>query len=101
LLHSKPKKASFDNELLNTFPNVTNVDMSSTLAQIQSVLSQVIGAIQGLFIFTLAAGMAGAFCRHQPQPAQATHERPTGGHAEHWARIRLFGEGWQRTELIL
>ena len=35
--------------------------MSNTLAQIQSVLSQVIGAIQGLFIFTLAAGMVVLF----------------------------------------
>ena len=55
--YKAPNQSGFDNELLHAFPNVTNVDMSSTLAQIQSVLSQVIGAIQGLFVFTLAAGM--------------------------------------------
>ncbi len=56
-----PPRTGFDNELLNTFPNVTNVDMSSTLIQVQSVLSQVSAAIQGLFVFTLGAGMVVLF----------------------------------------
>jgi putative ABC transport system permease protein len=56
-----PAARGFDNEILKHFPNVTNVDMSSTLLQIQSVLSQVIGAIQGRFVFTLAAGMVVLF----------------------------------------
>ena len=42
---------------MRQFPNVTNVDLSATLAQVQGVLAQVIGAVQFLFAFTLAAGL--------------------------------------------
>ena len=47
----------FDNALLARFPNVTSVDMGATLDQVQSVLSQVIRAVEFLFVFTLAAGL--------------------------------------------
>ena len=52
---------SFDNELVKAFPNITNVDMSSTLAQVQRVLDQVIRAVEFLFGFTLAAGLVVLF----------------------------------------
>jgi putative ABC transport system permease protein len=53
--------ARFDNELVRQFPNITSVDVSSTLNQIQAMLDQVIGAVQFLFAFTLAAGMVVLF----------------------------------------
>lgn len=53
--------ASFDNKLVRAFPNITNVDMSSTLAQLQRVLDQVIRAVEFLFGFTLAAGLVVLF----------------------------------------
>jgi len=56
-----PEKAGFDNALVREFPNVTNVDMGSTLAQIQQVLDQVVRAVEFLFIFTLAAGLVVLF----------------------------------------
>ena len=56
-----PAIKGFDNALLKAFPNITNVDMSSTVSQVQSVLAQVIAAIQGLFAFTLCAGMVVLF----------------------------------------
>jgi putative ABC transport system permease protein len=49
--------AGFDNALVRRFPNITQVDTSSTLAQVQRVLDQVIGAVEFLFGFTLAAGL--------------------------------------------
>jgi putative ABC transport system permease protein len=49
--------AQFDNALVRAFPNITNVDMSQTIAQVQRVLGQVIGAVEFLFAFTLAAGL--------------------------------------------
>jgi putative ABC transport system permease protein len=49
--------ASFDNNLVRQFPNITNVDMSQTIAQVQRVLGQVISAVEFLFAFTLAAGL--------------------------------------------
>ncbi|ODS93314.1 MAG: ABC transporter permease [Comamonas sp. SCN 65-56] len=52
-----PEVAGFDNALVRQFPNVTNVDLSATLAQVQGVMAQVIGAVQFLFAFTLAAGL--------------------------------------------
>ena len=52
-----PGEPGFDNALVRQFPNVTNVDLSATLAQVQGVLAQVIGAVQFLFAFTLAAGL--------------------------------------------
>ncbi|WP_157084873.1 ABC transporter permease [Hydrogenophaga palleronii] len=47
----------FDNALVREFPNITNVDMSQTIAQVQRVLGQVIAAVEFLFAFTLAAGL--------------------------------------------
>jgi len=52
---------SFDNALVKAFPNITNVDMSSTLNQVQRVLDQVIRAVEFLFGFTLAAGLVVLF----------------------------------------
>ncbi|MBX3609236.1 MAG: FtsX-like permease family protein [Hydrogenophaga sp.] len=52
-----PDRAGFDNDLVRAFPNITNVDMTQTIAQLQRVLGQVIGAVEFLFAFTLAAGL--------------------------------------------
>ncbi|MFW5328716.1 ABC transporter permease [Hydrogenophaga sp. ZJX-1] len=49
--------AQFDNALVRQFPNITNVDMSQTIAQVQRVLGQVIQAVEFLFAFALAAGL--------------------------------------------
>jgi putative ABC transport system permease protein len=52
-----PEQAGFDNALVRDFPNITNVDMTQTIAQVQRVLGQVIAAVEFLFAFTLAAGL--------------------------------------------
>jgi len=55
---SAPQTASaFDNQLVHEFPNLTVVDLTATLVQVQSVISQVIRAVEFLFVFTLAAGL--------------------------------------------
>ncbi len=56
-----PRPGNFDNELVRAFPNITNVDMTATLAQVQRVLDQVIRAVEFLFGFTLAAGLVVLF----------------------------------------
>jgi putative ABC transport system permease protein len=56
-----PATAGFDNALVRSFPNITSVDMTSTIAQVQRVLDQVIGAVEFLFGFTLAAGLVVLF----------------------------------------
>jgi putative ABC transport system permease protein len=47
--------------LVRAFPNVTNIDMSATISQVQRVLDQVIRAVEFLFGFTLAAGLVVLF----------------------------------------
>jgi energy-coupling factor transporter ATP-binding protein EcfA2 len=56
-----PETRGFDNALVRSYPNVTNVDMSATINQVQRVLDQVIRAVEFLFGFTLAAGLVVLF----------------------------------------
>ena len=59
--NGQARAQSFDNALVKAFPNITNVDMSTTLNQVQRVLDQVIRAVEFLFGFTLAAGLVVLF----------------------------------------
>ena len=92
-----PAVAGFDNQLLRAFPNVTNVDMDSTIAQVQRVLDQVIRAVEFLFAFTLAAGMVVLFAA-----VTATRE----ARAKEYAIMRALGAQGrllrqvQRAELV-
>jgi putative ABC transport system permease protein len=56
-----PATPGFDNALSRAFPNITNVDVSASIAQVQRVLDQVIRAVEFLFGFTLAAGLVVLF----------------------------------------
>lgn len=56
-----PGASGFDNALVRQFPNVTNVDMSATINQVQRILDQVVRAVEFLFAFTLAAGLVVLF----------------------------------------
>ena len=52
---------SFDNRLSRDFPNITSIDVSATIGQVQRVLDQVIRAVEFLFGFTLLAGLVVLF----------------------------------------
>ncbi len=52
-----PAQHGMVDSLIARFPNLTAIDASALIAQLQSVLDQVIGAVQFLFVFTLAAGV--------------------------------------------
>jgi putative ABC transport system permease protein len=69
-----PAAPGFDNALVRQFPNVTNVDMTTTLAQMQRVLNQVIGAVEFLFVFTLAAGVVVLFAAVTATREERTRE---------------------------
>jgi putative ABC transport system permease protein len=77
-----PEQPGFDNALVKAFPNITSVDMASTIAQIQRVLNQVIGAVEFLFAFTLAAGLLVLFAA-----VSATREE----RAREFAILRALG----------
>jgi putative ABC transport system permease protein len=56
-----PVIKGFDNAMVRQFPNVTNVDTTTTIIQVQRVLDQVIRAVEFLFGFTVAAGLVVLF----------------------------------------
>jgi len=56
-----PAVAGFDNALARDFPNITSIDVSASIAQVQQVLDQVVRAVEFLFGFTLAAGLVVLF----------------------------------------
>jgi putative ABC transport system permease protein len=73
---------SFDNQLVRNFPNVTNINTATTLAQVQRILDQVIRAIEFLFGFSVVAGLVVLF-------AAITHTR--GERAREYAILRAVG----------
>ena len=79
-----PASPGFDNALVRQFPNITNVDLSATIAQVQRVLRQVIRAVEFLFGFTLAAGLIVLFAA-----VSATREE----RAREFAVMRAVGAG--------
>jgi len=92
-----PEGRGFDNQLVRTFPNITNVDMTTTINQVQGVLDKVIRAVEFLFGFTLAAGVVVLFAA-----VTATREE----RAREFAIMRAVGASGvllrqvQRAELI-
>ncbi len=69
-----PPLPGFDSTLVRRFPNITAVDMTSTIAQVQRVLDQVIGAVEFLFVFTLAAGLVVLFAAVTATREERTRE---------------------------
>ncbi|HMA06953.1 MAG TPA: FtsX-like permease family protein [Ramlibacter sp.] len=92
-----PERPGFDNQLVRAFPNITDVDMTSTINQVQGVLDKVIRAVEFLFGFTLAAGVVVLFAA-----VTATREE----RAREFAIMRAIGASGallrqvQRAELV-
>ena len=93
--------AGFDNALVNQFPNITNVDMRSSLAQVQRVMDQVIRAVEYLFAFTLAAGLmvllAAVGASRQAREREYAIMRALGAGRDLLAKVQrteLLGLGW-------
>ena len=92
-----PAAPGFDNKLSHDFPNITNVDISASIGQVQRVLDQVVRAVEFLFAFTLAAGLVVLFAA-----VSATRE----ARAREFGLMRAMGASGrllarvQRTELL-
>ncbi len=52
-----PDGGVLDRTLVSHYPNITLIDISLSVAQVQRVLDQVIAAVEFLFLFTLMAGL--------------------------------------------
>jgi putative ABC transport system permease protein len=87
----------FDNRLSRAFPNITSIDVSASIAQVQAVLDQVVRAVEFLFGFTLVAGLVVLFAA-----ITATRE----ARSREFAIMRAMGASGrllaqvQRTELL-
>ena len=92
-----PEQSRLDRTLIQRFPNLTVVDVSATLNQIQRVLAQVITAVEFLFIFTLVAGlivlMAGLMTSRERRAREWAILRSLGATQDLLARV-------QRIELL-
>lgn len=95
-----PPERGFDSALVNQFPNITSVDMTATIAQVQRVLDQVISAVELLFGFTLVAGLLVLFAAVSATREERTREfaimRAVGARASllrQVQRIELAGVG--------
>jgi len=98
---SPTNAVGFDNALVNQFPNITNVDMRSSLAQVQRVMDQVIRAVEYLFAFTLAAGLmvllAAVGASRQAREREYAIMRALGAGRALLAQVQrteLLGLGW-------
>ncbi len=92
---------NFENAMVQKFPNITSVDMRSTLNQVQKVLDQVVRAVEFLFGFTLAAGLmvllAAVGASRQAREREYAIMRALGASRQLLAQVQrteLLGLGW-------
>ena len=96
-----PEARHFESTLVQKFPNITSVDMRSTLNQVQKVLEQVVRAVEFLFGFTLAAGLmvllAAVGASRQAREREYAIMRALGASRQLLAQVQrteLLGLGW-------
>jgi putative ABC transport system permease protein len=87
-----PGDGRLDRTLVARFPNITLVDVSLSLAQVQRVLDQVISAVEFLFVFTLAAGvlvlLAGLWSSRERRASDWAVMRALGASRSHLQRVQ-------------
>jgi putative ABC transport system permease protein len=55
--YHSPDRSPLDKRLLGLYPNITQVDLTASLNQVQAVLTQVSRAVEFLFLFALFSGL--------------------------------------------
>ena len=95
-----PESLSFDDTLAREFPNITVINLSVILSQIQNILGQVIKAVEFIFMFTLLAGLIVLYAAIASTREQRTHDfavmRALGagnGLLKNVQRMELMGTG--------
>lgn len=91
--HLSPAQTGLTAALLRDAPNLTVLDTSALLRQIQAVLDQVIAAVEFLFVFTLAAGVLVLYAALASSRDERMHEaallRALGASRRQLARAQL------------
>ncbi|WP_036169543.1 ABC transporter permease [Massilia sp. 9096] len=72
--HLPAKGIGLANTLTRTYPNLTVVDVSGIIRQLQDVLDQVVTAVEFLFVFTLASGVLVLYAALMGSQAERTRE---------------------------
>ena len=89
----------FVNALTRDYPNLTVIDVGSILRQIQSVVDQVVTAVEFLFLFTLASGVLVLYAALAGSQDERTREagllRALGA-----TRVQLSRAQWMEFALI-
>lgn len=120
--HLPPAQSDLTRELVARFPNLTVLDTSAIVRQVQSILDHVVRAVQFLFVFTLAAGVLVLYAalassrderireaglmralgasRTQLQRAQLFELAATGALAGALAALGAMGVGWVLAEQV-
>ena len=68
-LHLPEGDTSLLNKLVKQFPSVTDIDISAILIQVRELINKAAFAVQGIFLFTLVAGVVVLFSALQSQKA--------------------------------
>jgi putative ABC transport system permease protein len=72
--HLPPQGAAVTNTLARSYPNLTVIDVSGIIRQIQDVVDQVVIAVEFLFLFTLASGVLVLYAALMGSTAERTRE---------------------------
>lgn len=72
--HHPEGNANLGNALSRAYPNLTVIDVSGIIRQLQDVLDQVVTAVEFLFLFTLASGLLVLYAALMGSQAERTRE---------------------------
>jgi putative ABC transport system permease protein len=72
--HLPARGAALGNTLTRAYPNLTVIDVSGIIRQLQDVLDQVVTAVEFLFLFTLASGVLVLYAALMGSQAERTRE---------------------------
>jgi putative ABC transport system permease protein len=72
--HLPEKGANLANTLTRAYPNLTVIDVSGIIRQLQEVLDQVVTAVEFLFLFTLASGVLVLYAALMGSQSERTRE---------------------------
>ncbi|HWJ96404.1 MAG TPA: FtsX-like permease family protein, partial [Telluria sp.] len=72
--HLPQRGAALANTLTREYPNLTVIDVSGIIRQLQEVLDQVVTAVEFLFLFTLASGVLVLYAALMGSQAERTRE---------------------------
>lgn len=72
--HLKQEGAALSNSLTRAYPNLTVIDVSGIIRQLQEVMDQVVTAVEFLFLFTLASGVLVLYAALMGSQSERTRE---------------------------